>query len=242
MIESLTAAFLDLHREAQSGLTAAVRAAGSGGSATTAIAFAFALGTLHALTPGHGKAVVVSYFFGRTVRPLAGIGAGLRIAAAHILLAAVLVGLFGAAVTSFGRPAGAAAMLQTLAHATIALAGLWLLVQALRKGGAAVAATGHHRHVTTLAGLIPCPLTMLLLPYALANASLGVAVLLVLALGLGIATTIAVFALVAIAARRFVTAPIDRQASILGVLSRGLEIASAAMILGVGCWLFAGDF
>lgn len=242
MIDSLAATFLDFHRQAQSGLTEAVRAVGGGGSAVTAVAFAFALGTLHALTPGHGKAVVVSYFFGRTVRPLAGIGAGLRIAASHVLLAAVLVGLFGAAVTSFGRPAGAAATLQALAHATIALAGLWLLIQALRRNRGAPAPDGHQRHVTTLAGLIPCPLTMLLLPYALANASLGVAILLIAALGLGIATTIALFALAAIAARRLATTPIAPDAALLGSLSRGLEIVSAGMILAVGCWLFAGDF
>jgi ABC-type nickel/cobalt efflux system permease component RcnA len=60
--------------------------AGSMGTAS----LAFALGALHALTPGHGKAALAAYFLGREAR----IGKGLRVT----LLAALLHVLSGLAV------------------------------------------------------------------------------------------------------------------------------------------------
>ena len=52
-------------------LAADLRAGGLGSAA-----LAFALGALHALTPGHGKAALAAYFLGRD----APIGKGMRVA------------------------------------------------------------------------------------------------------------------------------------------------------------------
>ena len=52
-------------------LAAELRAGGMG-----AVIFAFGLGALHALTPGHGKAALAAYFLGREAH----IGKGIRVA------------------------------------------------------------------------------------------------------------------------------------------------------------------
>jgi ABC-type nickel/cobalt efflux system permease component RcnA len=57
---------LDLHRQTHRELAAALRAAGSGEAAILPLAgLALGLGMIHALTPGHGKAILFTYFLGR---------------------------------------------------------------------------------------------------------------------------------------------------------------------------------
>jgi ABC-type nickel/cobalt efflux system permease component RcnA len=62
------------------------------GSVGTA-AFAFLLGALHALTPGHGKSVLAAYFLGQEARIRKGLGVTLTAALLHVVsgLAAFLV-------------------------------------------------------------------------------------------------------------------------------------------------------
>jgi nickel/cobalt transporter (NicO) family protein len=234
VIDDAIAGFYALHQSVHTALTAAMRGSIAGvGSLAIPMFFAMALGALHALTPGHGKSVIVSYFLGRDARLAAGIGAGLKVAAGHVLLAALLVALFGMAVAMMGRPTGAAAALHVLAHVAIAVSGAWLLYNALRRPRG-TAAVDRHQVIPALAGLIPCPLTMLLLIYALATTSFMVTVLLVMALGVGIAVTIGGIGLVAILARRFMVAPLDPNHGWYPRIARSLEIASAGVILLVG--------
>jgi len=74
----------------------------------SAVIFALALGAVHALTPGHGKAVVFTYFVGSRSRVWSGVGMACKVAASHVLSAALLVALFDSAASMFGRPSGAA--------------------------------------------------------------------------------------------------------------------------------------
>src|SRR5262245_27126519 len=76
--------------------------ADSAEAAAGAVAFALVLGMIHAMTPGHGKAVVFSYFLGARARPSGGIMMALKIASTHVLSAIALVALFGSAASMFG--------------------------------------------------------------------------------------------------------------------------------------------
>lgn len=249
-MDDLIANLYRWHREAHEALTTFMSGFESGStSVITPILFAFTLGVLHALTPGHGKAVVVSYFLGREARLFAGILAGLKIAAGHVLLATALVAIFGTVVSVMGKPAGAAAVLQSLAYFIIAASGAWLLYKSLRpvKQGYDHSHSHSHNHyhhehhnAPTLAGLIPCPLTMILLTYALAMTSLVVSIALLVALGIGIAATIALFGLLAISARKLLVSPFDPESGWYPRLSKVLEIGSSAVILLVGLALLFG--
>ena len=58
-----------------------------------ALAVAFAYGAVHALGPGHGKFVIVSYFLARDARAMRGVVMAVQIAIVHVVAAVVIVWL-----------------------------------------------------------------------------------------------------------------------------------------------------
>jgi ABC-type nickel/cobalt efflux system permease component RcnA len=130
----------------------------------SAVVFALALGAVHALTPGHGKAVVFTYFVGSGSRALSGIWMACKVAASHVLSAALLVALFGSAASMFGRPSGVARWLQITSYAAIVLMGIWFLYRAIAdtRGEKIAHVHSHTGFLPFAVGLLPCPLTMLI--------------------------------------------------------------------------------
>jgi len=240
-LHGLVPAFLALHQEMFRGLTTALRASNeSSASLAQPIVFALALGALHALTPGHGKAILFSYFLGRHARPFAGLAAGLRIAFSHVCIAVLLVGFFETTVGVSGRSTGAAATVETLAYVVIAASGAWLFLRAIAraKNRGQDTSLEKSRHLyPALAGLIPCPLTMLLLVYALARADVWIAIILVTFLAIGITATLSLIAILTIVAREFFLGCLDHTAQWYLRLTFGLEIVSASAILIIGMLL-----
>jgi ABC-type nickel/cobalt efflux system permease component RcnA len=185
---------LGVQRALQESLVASIRDMGGTVDATLAAAgFAIALGVVHALTPGHGKAVVFTYFLGRRARPLTGMAMAGKAALVHGASAVFLVLAFGAASSSFGRPAGPAAAFQMASYAPIGAAGGFQLWRAFAgaPGTAAQAGSDAGRAALPLAvGLLPCPLTMLIVSYAALHGLVAKAVALAGLVVLGSAMTI----------------------------------------------------
>ncbi len=71
---------------------------GSWNALSFALVISFAYGALHTLGPGHGKAVVVSYFVGSGGSLSRGLSMGLRIAVFHVLSAVLVVFILDFAV------------------------------------------------------------------------------------------------------------------------------------------------
>jgi ABC-type nickel/cobalt efflux system permease component RcnA len=136
---------------------------------------AFVLGMVHALTPGHGKAILFSYFLGRRVRPWDGMVTAAQVAGLHIGTAATLVVAVGGAAYVLGRPAGVALALQGASALAVTVVGVWYLWRAVR-GASALEPTHHHSGVATAVGLLPCPLTMLVLSAAFERSLIAVVV------------------------------------------------------------------
>jgi nickel/cobalt exporter len=237
---------LGLQRDVYAGLGGRIQSmADSTDAAAGAIAFALALGAVHAMTPGHGKAVIFSYFLGTRARPLSGVAMAAKVAGMHVLSAVLLVALFGSAASMFGRPAGVAKWIQVASYAIIVAIGGWLLLRAFhaaRRGGTAAA----HRHdlsrglLPFAIGLLPCPMTMLILTYALANASLAAGLVLVAFLGVGIAATIALVGSLGMLVRGGAFAVLDPAGRVYARLLGALEIASCLAILVLGAVFLAG--
>ncbi len=211
-------------------------------NALAAAAFAFALGMLHAVTPGHGKIVVFSYFFGRDARPWSGIVTSLKIAATHIGTAIILFLAADVAQTVFfGRAAGPALVLQAISYLAIAVIGAFLTYQGWSDHYRSVAqAFPQTRHGTgalpVVVGMLPCPLTLLILSYAVANATIAAGLVLISIMGLGIATTISLVALLGIFARQ--TTLLALSGRKVDQAIRTLEIVGAVAIFSVGVTLF----
>src|SRR4029453_4137528 len=118
---------------------------------------AFAYGVVHALGPGHGKVVVVSYFLSREPRVRRGFLMGLQIAVFPVLSAAVMVALADLVLRqALGSAPGEVAGVRLASYGLVALIGCSMLVQAvqrsrLRRAGITVVdeCCGHghaHRH------------------------------------------------------------------------------------------------
>ena len=98
-----------------------------------ALAVAFAYGAVHALGPGHGKFVVVSYFLGREARVMRGIVMAVQIAVVHVIAAIVIVWLADLVLRGgFGLGLSDVPGVRAASFLIIVGIGIYMLYQAVR--------------------------------------------------------------------------------------------------------------
>jgi ABC-type nickel/cobalt efflux system permease component RcnA len=227
---------------------------------------AFAYGVVHALGPGHGKVVVVSYFLSRDAQIVRGFLMGLQIAVFHVLSAAVVVALADLVLRqAFGGAPGEVAGVRLASYGLIALIGCSMLVQAvqrsrLRRAGITVVdeCCGHghaHRHgrsgtgpgagerarqggLSLGVGLVPCTGAVLILLYAMANDILFAGVVLVVAIAAGMAITMGALGVLSIVACNAVAARVDAGTHGPGRVAIAMDYAGALAITALGGGLF----
>jgi ABC-type nickel/cobalt efflux system permease component RcnA len=169
----------------------------AGGIAT--VWLAFVLGTLNALTPGHGKMALAAYLLGREARVGKGVRIALAAALVHVmsgfvaLLALRFVVGQAYSITGRGSPT-----ITILGYGLIIIAGGVMLLQSLRPASA-----GHDgvHALTAGIGLLPCPLTISVLGFTWIQGTAVMVAVVLAALALGIATTIGIVAVVTILSR-----------------------------------------
>lgn len=261
-VARLGQAMLEFQREANREIAVRMRAIRDHSSPAAfwvALGLAFLYGVLHAAGPGHGKAVVVSYFLAREARVGRGLRMGAQIAFFHVISAIVIVSLADLLLRrSFGGMPGEIPAVRIASYGSILLIGLIMLVQAIRRAFGRAGhdhhqqhhhdhgncAHGHGAHQGLLAfgvGLIPCTGAVLVMLYALANDIVLAGAAMVTAIGVGMAATMAGLGLLAVVARRFVTTLFARHGEGHGRLAVALEIGGALAITLLGGLLFAAS-
>jgi ABC-type nickel/cobalt efflux system permease component RcnA len=209
-------------------------AAGDSRAVFAAMVAAVLFGAIHALMPGHGKTVLVSYHLGQEAKLRDGLANGAILALTHVGIAVVLV-LSGFVVISkvfaFG---GRTPEFEAASGVFIALIGGFLLWRSLR---------GHDHHATidgkTLAlvtGLIPCPLTTFIMTYALAKGMSAAGLTVTAAMTVGMTATIGGLALTAAFARDRFMGLLARTESWRHRVGTMLEVGSSVMVLAFGVW------
>jgi ABC-type nickel/cobalt efflux system permease component RcnA len=213
-------------------------------------------GAAHALTPGHGKAMVAAYLVGTRGKPRHAFMLGGTVTVAHTA-GVFAIGLVTLALSQFIVPEQLYPWLTLASGLLVVAVGLGVLRQRLhaRRGHDHHHHHHHHHHhdhghgehhhqhdhdddaltskgilgVGVAAGLLPCPsaLVVLLSAIALHRVALGLA--LIVAFSVGLAATITAIGLVAVVARRAFG-----RLSLDGALVRALPAVSAALILAVG--------
>ncbi len=255
-------ALLTFQREANRMIALHMRAIRDGESSLPlliGLALAFGYGVVHALGPGHGKFVVVSYFLAREARIGRGLLMGLQIAICHVLSAMVVVALADLVLRqAFGGPPAEVAGLRLASYGLILAIGLVMLAQAVRRsqqrraGIEPAACCGHgdhhaHRHAGDKAeqgalslgvGLVPCTGAVLILLYAMANDILYAGMLLALAIAAGMAITMGALGLLSVVARRAVAARIAASGRGEGRFAAAMDYAGALAITLIGGALF----
>ncbi len=247
-------------------LTETIRAAQSGDSLAPALAIigaAFLYGVLHAAGPGHGKAVVATYFLANPARWLRGVTTGFAVAMIQavtaILIVAVLALVLGVALT---QVLDRALTIELLSYGLIVALGLYMLFRVAT--GRAACGHDHHGHehvpgrdrkglrgwidrllpedlapLAVAVGLRPCSGAIIVLLFTLANGIFLVGALATFSMAFGTALVVSLAGLTAIAVRRSVTAS-DRGQAFVTRIQTGVTIAGALVITALGGLMFAG--
>ena len=205
-------------------------------------------GAAHALTPGHGKALVAGYLIGTRGRPRDAVLLGATVTVTHT--AGVFgLGLVTLVLSRFVVPEQLYPWLTLVSGLLVVGVGAAVLRRRLHgsdhhhdhEHGAHAHHHVHHDHhreasarggilgVGVAAGLLPCPSALVVLLSAIALHRIGFGFALIVAFSLGLAATITGIGLVAVLARR-----VFSRVSLDGPLVRALPSASAVVILLVG--------
>ena len=210
-------------------------AAGSAHAVALAMAAAVLFGALHALMPGHGKTVLVSYHLGQDARPLDSFLNGTILALTHVGLAVLLVLAGFAVISKAFAYGGRTPQFELASGVLIALIGGFLLWRSLASNRA-TRATRNGRTLAFVTGMIPCPLTTFVLSYALARGILGAGLAVTAAMALGMIAAIGGVALAAALARTHFIAFLARTETVRNKIGRALEVGGSLAVLGFGLW------
>ena len=237
----------------------------SAGAVALAVLIAFAYGALHTLGPGHGKAIVVSYFIGAGGGLRRGLVMGVRIAAMHVLSAVIVVFLLDFAVRqATGAAPADYRMIRLGSCALIVAIGavmLWRAVAAIRAQrvvGAADHAHHHHSHahagcaacaatsdagrgggwIAAAVGAVPCTGALIVMLFGLANDLVVPAILMVVAISAGMALAMAAIGVAAILGRNWAEERVAFEPDRRAWFEARARIAGAACVLVIGAVLF----
>ncbi|HXX67069.1 MAG TPA: sulfite exporter TauE/SafE family protein [Polyangiaceae bacterium] len=221
------------------------RAAAAGPFPLLAVALAALLGAVHALSPGHGKALAAAYLVGRRARPWQALVFGTTVSVAHTVVVFGLAGLAVAIEHTIGTDRVMRG-LEIVAAVTVLVLGLLQLPRRWKEVTTEGAGHGHvgapecagaAASIAALgasSGLTPCPSAVAVLLTAIALHRCGLGLVLVLAFSIGVATTLTGAGLLVLAARR-VLDRVSRAATVV----RWLPVVSSACVLLIGVFLCA---
>ena len=207
-------------------------------------------GSVHALTPGHGKALVAGYLVGTRGKPRHAFLLGATVTATHTA-GVFALGLVTLLLSQFIVPDQLYPWLTLASGLLVVAVGASVLRQRLRSRGGedhhhhdhdhGHGHSHHHHHhdesltsrgilgVGVAAGLLPCPSALVVLLSAIAIHRIGFGFALIAAFSLGLAATITCIGLLAVLARRAFG-----RVSLEGRVVRALPALSALVILCVG--------
>jgi ABC-type nickel/cobalt efflux system permease component RcnA len=228
------------------------------------LGLAFLYGVLHAVGPGHGKAVVASYFVANHSRWTSGIVMGSVISLIQGASAIVLVGLL-AIVLQWRQfdVLNRSTLVEFVSYGLIAALGLVMFYRAVTGKGcahdhgpahphehehhdhvpivyAATSATALDMRLIVATGLTPCASAIIILLFALANQSLGVGIAAVASLAIGMAITVSTIGVASILGRRALLSVLDSVGVQSHRFEQGLSVLGALLIMAASGLLMAG--
>jgi nickel/cobalt transporter (NicO) family protein len=205
------------------------------------LALALFWGAAHALSPGHGKAIVAAYLVGTrgTARHAALLG--LVVTVTHTV-GVFTLGLVTLALSQFVVPEDLYPWLNLASALLVVAVGVTVLRARSAHARAHRHRHDHHHHhheyegglrglVATgvSGGILPCPTALVVLLAAISLHRVGYGLLLIVAFSLGLAATVTGIGIVATTARRFFA-----RTSFEGRIVRLLPTASALVVLLLG--------
>jgi nickel/cobalt exporter len=190
---------------------------------------AFGWGALHALSPGHGKAMVAAYLVGTrgTTRDAVALGATVTIT--HTI-GVFALGLVTLALSAYVLPEQLYPWLNLVSALLVLSVGAAVLRKRRHTLKHHHHHHDHHHHITNKgilamgasAGLIPCPSALVVLLGAVAQHQVGLGLVLITAFSLGLAATLTGLGILVVRAARVPLPP--RAAAVIPALSAALIV------------------
>jgi nickel/cobalt transporter (NicO) family protein len=201
--------------------------------------FGVVFGAIHAMTPGHGKAILATYLAGSRLAVLKGVGVAAVLSMTHVGMSVVLALSAAPLIEKSLVGAGRAPLLETASYAILGLIGLWFLVRSILNTG--------HSHgerdglsVGFVAGLIPCPLTLFVMIAAVAMGVPGAGLAFAAAMMLGVTLTLGTVAVAVVLMRGQAIGWLERHGASLEGVGRFLDGATGAVLLVLAAAFFRG--
>jgi nickel/cobalt exporter len=205
---------------------------------------AFGWGALHALSPGHGKAMVAAYLIGTRGTGRHAVWLGVTVTITHTI-GVFALGLITLALSQYVLPEDLYPWLTLVSGLLVVTVGAGVLRSRFRRRHHDQAQHHHHHEhpavtrrsliaMGAAAGLIPCPSALVVLLGAIAQHEVALGLLLIVAFSVGLAATLTGLGLGVVYARRIL--PRGRLTGRVAALAPSV---SALAIVLVGCVLTA---
>jgi ABC-type nickel/cobalt efflux system permease component RcnA len=190
-------------------------------------------GAVHAATPGHSKTILASYLAGSRLAVMRALAVAMALSMTHVLMS-VLIALLSLPVVSvvFGE-VGRAPALENLSRGLIGLIGLWMIWQAMRPPRQHEHASGQGLAVGFTAGLVPCPLTLFVMTFAIARGVTGAGVAFAGMMVIGVALTLSLVAVTAVMFRDGLMYLIERRPMLFSTTVRILHGAVGVLLAAI---------
>jgi nickel/cobalt exporter len=202
---------------------------------------AFGWGALHALSPGHGKAMVAAYLVGTRGSTRDAVILGATVTVTHTA-GVVALGVVALGLSAWVLPEQLYPWLTLASGVMVVSVGIAVLRRRLRRHGHEHHHGHHHHHehrrslvaMGASAGLIPCPSALVVLLGAVAQHRVGLGLVLIVAFSAGLAATLTGLGIAVVhAGKALARLPIP------GRLATAVPALSAALIVVVGLALTA---
>jgi nickel/cobalt exporter len=203
------------------------RAADGQGVLLLLLLAAFGWGAVHALSPGHGKAMVAAYLVGTRGTARHALALGLTVTVTHTI-GVFALGAVALALSAYVLPEDLYPWLNLVSGLLVLGVGASVVRSRVRRARAPAHAHHHHDHphhhhhhhdhhhhsdlrprallaMGASAGLIPCPSALVVLLGAVAQHQIGLGMVLIVAFSLGLAATLTALGLLVVAAGRVST-------------------------------------
>lgn len=200
-------------------------------AAATMLPLGIFFGAVHALTPGHSKTVLASYILGSRLSVTRSLLVSLSLAFVHVASAVVLALTASSLVNRSLSGPGRAVALELISRGSLTLIGVWLLWRAFRRQAHKPA---EGVFVGALAGLIPCPLTLFAMFFALSRGVPEAGIIFAISMMLGVALTLSGVAALTVFARQQTVALFEQQGASVERLLRVLDALAGVLLIAIG--------
>lgn len=190
-------------------------------------------GAVHALTPGHSKAVLATYLSGSTAGVPRGMAVSLVLSFVHVGMS-VLIALLSLPLVSVALgSAGRAPLLEDVSRGLLGVIGLWMLWQGWRGAGHA---HGQGMAAGLAAGLIPCPLTLFVMTFAISRGVPEAGVAFAAVMMIGVALVLGAVALATVLFRQQLLRLLATRPRLVDGATRSIQIAAGCVLVAVA-WI-----